>query len=245
MQVTTGADELTVVVTDDGRGMQPRADSPGLGLGLPTIGRLAALVDLREPPGGGTELSMTFATPGVRGPVRVPRERLHESELLDAVARIAQGAWPGEGVERLVDLLVPGVADACAVDVIDASGYPERFAGRIDGSRSTLALAGHAAPAGRRAALRHPGRAGGRSPARLRAHAGPDRAHHHQRRGRRDDGRDRHPLVDRDPAARGRPAARAAALRPAPGARAPVRRASSTSCARSASASPPAWLTRS
>jgi PAS domain-containing protein len=33
-----------------------------------------------------------------------------------------------------VDLLVPAVADACAVDVIDPSGYPERFAGRIDGS---------------------------------------------------------------------------------------------------------------
>jgi PAS domain-containing protein len=114
--------------------MQPRADSPGLGLGLPTIGRLAALVDLRGAAGGGTELSMTFATPGVAGPTRVPRERLRESELLDAVARTAQGAWPGEGVERLVDLLVPAVADACAVDVIDAAGYPERFAGRIDGS---------------------------------------------------------------------------------------------------------------
>src|SRR5690349_19338226 len=37
---TTAADELTVTVTDNGRGMQPRADSPGLGLGLPTIGRL-------------------------------------------------------------------------------------------------------------------------------------------------------------------------------------------------------------
>ena len=79
VQAITGADELTVVVTDDGRGMQPRADSPGLGLGLPTIGRLAALVDLREPPGGGTELSMTFATPGVRGPARVPRERLQRA----------------------------------------------------------------------------------------------------------------------------------------------------------------------
>jgi serine/threonine-protein kinase RsbW/stage II sporulation protein AB (anti-sigma F factor) len=135
VQVVTGADEITVVVTDDGRGMQPRADSPGLGLGLPTIGRLAALVDLREAAGGGTELSMTFATPGVAGPARVPRERLRENELLEAVARIAQGAWPGEGVERLVDLLVPAVADACAVDVIDASGHPERFAGRIDGSR--------------------------------------------------------------------------------------------------------------
>jgi anti-sigma regulatory factor (Ser/Thr protein kinase)/PAS domain-containing protein len=127
--VAAGPDELTVVVTDDGIGMRPRPDSPGLGLGLPTIGRLAALVDLRVPNGGGTELSMTFVTPGVRGPV-------HDPELLDAVARTAQGAWPGEGVERLVDLLVPAVADACAVDVIDPSGYPERFAGRISGSES-------------------------------------------------------------------------------------------------------------
>jgi serine/threonine-protein kinase RsbW/stage II sporulation protein AB (anti-sigma F factor) len=123
----TGAGELTVVVTDDGIGMRPRPDSPGLGLGLPTIGRLAALVDLRVPEGGGTELSMTFVTPGVRGPVEDP-------DLLDAVARTVQGAWPGEGVERLVDLLVPAVADACAVDVIGPAGYPERFAGRIDGS---------------------------------------------------------------------------------------------------------------
>lgn len=136
--LTTAADELTVVVSDNGRGMQPRADSPGLGLGLPTIGRLAAQVDLREAPGGGTELSMTFATPGVLGPERVERgaDVRRETDLLDAVSRVASGAWPGEGVERLVDLLVPKVADACAVDVIAADGTPERFAGRIDGSEA-------------------------------------------------------------------------------------------------------------
>ncbi len=183
--ISTAADELTVVVADNGRGMQPRADSPGLGLGLPTIGRLAAHVDMREAPGGGTELSMTFATPGVRGPARGEQVDAREPELLDAVSRVAQGAWPGEGVERLVDLLVPDVADACAVDVIGASGAPERFAGRIDGLGAALALARHAAPARGRGPFRHPRRAGGRAPARLRAHAGPDRAAHHQRRGRR------------------------------------------------------------
>src|SRR3954449_11943331 len=57
--VVTGADEFTVVVTDDGRGMQPRADSPGLGLGLPTIGRLAAQVHLAPPAGGGTARAQT------------------------------------------------------------------------------------------------------------------------------------------------------------------------------------------
>src|SRR4051812_35021582 len=33
--------ELVVAVRDEGRGMQPRPDSPGLGLGLSIIGRLA------------------------------------------------------------------------------------------------------------------------------------------------------------------------------------------------------------
>src|SRR4051812_15904087 len=139
----TGEDELTVTVTDDGRGMQPRADSPGLGLGLPTIGRLAAFVDLREPPGGGTELSMTFATPGVRGPARAVSETIREGELLERVSRTVAGAWPGDGVQGLVDLLVPELADACAVDVVDGDGYPERFAGRIDGPAALSAwLAG-------------------------------------------------------------------------------------------------------
>jgi hypothetical protein len=132
----TGADEITVIVCDDGRGMRPRADSPGLGLGLPTIGRLAALVDLRVPEGGGTELSMTFVAPGVRGPDRHRERDGLPADLLESVARTALGAWPGEGVERLVDLLVPEVADACAVDVLDVTGYPERFAGRINGSEA-------------------------------------------------------------------------------------------------------------
>ena len=32
-----------------------------------------------------------------------------------------------------MDLLVPDLADACALDAMDASGQPQRFAGRIDG----------------------------------------------------------------------------------------------------------------
>jgi PAS domain S-box-containing protein len=132
--VRAGLDEIVVIVADDGRGMQPRADSPGLGMGLPLIGQLAASLDIRVPHGGGTELCMTFAAPGVRGPeVGLLRAPAGWEQLLDDVARVAQGAWPGEGVYRLVDLLVPAVADACAVDVVDERGTPQRFAGRIDG----------------------------------------------------------------------------------------------------------------
>jgi anti-sigma regulatory factor (Ser/Thr protein kinase)/PAS domain-containing protein len=128
--IEAAPDELIVTVTDDGRGMQPRADSPGLGLGLPTIASLTTAMDMHAPPGGGTVVTMTFAAPGVRGPARrTPRE----AELLEEVARTVEGTWPGEGVERLVDLLVPGLADACALDVMDVDGRPQRFAGRIDG----------------------------------------------------------------------------------------------------------------
>src|SRR4051812_41691360 len=40
-------DRLRVIVCDDGRGMLPRSDSPGIGLGLPTIGQLTASFDVR------------------------------------------------------------------------------------------------------------------------------------------------------------------------------------------------------
>jgi serine/threonine-protein kinase RsbW/stage II sporulation protein AB (anti-sigma F factor) len=138
---SAGVDEVLVVVADDGRGMQPRPDSPGLGMGLPLIGQLTAHFDIRVPEGGGTELSMTFAAPGVRG----QGGALDVDRLLDDVSRTAVGAWPGDGVARLVDLLVPAVADACAVDVVDEAGHPQRFAGRIDGpdgERQSAWLAG-------------------------------------------------------------------------------------------------------
>jgi serine/threonine-protein kinase RsbW len=54
-------DELRVMVRDEGCGMQPRADSPGAGLGLPLIANLAESFSVTAPPGGGTEVSMTFS----------------------------------------------------------------------------------------------------------------------------------------------------------------------------------------
>ena len=64
MEVTAdwaGADELVVVVRDRGRGFAPRVDSPGLGLGLPVIAAVTRRLELRETPGGGTEVVMAFA----------------------------------------------------------------------------------------------------------------------------------------------------------------------------------------
>jgi serine/threonine-protein kinase RsbW/stage II sporulation protein AB (anti-sigma F factor) len=51
---------LHVVVTDDGRGMVPRRDSPGLGLGLPLIAQLADDVRIGTEAGAGTQITMAF-----------------------------------------------------------------------------------------------------------------------------------------------------------------------------------------
>jgi serine/threonine-protein kinase RsbW len=53
-------DRLVVVVRDYGCGMSPRPDSPGLGMGLSIIGRLADEVNVETPPDGGTRLRMHF-----------------------------------------------------------------------------------------------------------------------------------------------------------------------------------------
>ena len=54
-----------VIVRDDGMGMAPRLDSPGLGVGLPFIADTADTLDISSAQSGGAELRMTFRVPGV------------------------------------------------------------------------------------------------------------------------------------------------------------------------------------
>jgi serine/threonine-protein kinase RsbW len=61
--VTVDHRELEIVVRDTGSGLAPRQDSPGLGLGLSLIRRVADDFDHREPADGGTELWMRFTLP--------------------------------------------------------------------------------------------------------------------------------------------------------------------------------------
>ncbi len=56
------SDELLVSISDDGSGMKPRPDSPGLGLGLPTIATVASRVEVISE-GAGTEVRIAFACP--------------------------------------------------------------------------------------------------------------------------------------------------------------------------------------
>jgi serine/threonine-protein kinase RsbW/stage II sporulation protein AB (anti-sigma F factor) len=51
---------LAIAVRDEGRGMLPRADSPGLGLGLPLIATLAETLELGRGADDKTEVRMTF-----------------------------------------------------------------------------------------------------------------------------------------------------------------------------------------
>lgn len=54
-------DIVTVVVRDEGSGIHPRADSPGLGLGLPLIASVAENVQLGHDQRGHTEVRMGFS----------------------------------------------------------------------------------------------------------------------------------------------------------------------------------------
>ena len=59
-----------------------------------------------------------------------------------AVERLADGAgWPDEGVDALVALLVPRVADACTLDVVDEAGEPRRLAAHYEGPAGPEAAA--------------------------------------------------------------------------------------------------------
>lgn len=54
-------DGLEVVVADDGHGLAPRSDSPGLGLGLPLMTSLTSALEFRTGSSGGTEIWMVFS----------------------------------------------------------------------------------------------------------------------------------------------------------------------------------------
>ncbi len=56
--------KVSIVVADEGRGMVPRLDSPGLGLGLALIAHAADHLDVHDSDPVGTQLRMTFALGG-------------------------------------------------------------------------------------------------------------------------------------------------------------------------------------
>jgi serine/threonine-protein kinase RsbW len=55
-------DELHVVIADSGHGLAPRADSPGLGLGLPLMAQISERFEIVSGPDG-TEIHLAFPCP--------------------------------------------------------------------------------------------------------------------------------------------------------------------------------------
>ena len=60
LEVGRAGDAVRVTVADEGGGMRPRPDSPGLGLGLPLIARVSASLEVSAGERGGTMVRMTF-----------------------------------------------------------------------------------------------------------------------------------------------------------------------------------------
>jgi serine/threonine-protein kinase RsbW len=64
VDVDVTSSELSVLVADEGGGLSPRIDSPGLGLGLILIAQACDELDIIKRQGGGTELRMRFGLNG-------------------------------------------------------------------------------------------------------------------------------------------------------------------------------------
>jgi stage II sporulation protein AB (anti-sigma F factor) len=62
VSATEDADGLMVVVSDRGVGMSPNPEYPGMGFGLAVIGAFAEAVRVEGVPGGGTKVTMRFAS---------------------------------------------------------------------------------------------------------------------------------------------------------------------------------------
>jgi serine/threonine-protein kinase RsbW len=58
--------ELRLVIADEGNGLAPRADSPGLGLGLPIMAQVSERFEIVSGPDG-TEIHLAFPVPARTG----------------------------------------------------------------------------------------------------------------------------------------------------------------------------------
>lgn len=69
VSATLNEEGVEVAVVDDGIGLRPRPDSPGVGLGMPLIADLADRVEITAGPRGhGTRIAAHFVLMGPAGP---------------------------------------------------------------------------------------------------------------------------------------------------------------------------------
>jgi anti-sigma regulatory factor (Ser/Thr protein kinase) len=64
LTAVAACDELLILIADDGRGLEPGSDRPGLGLGLGLIAQVSDDLVIGRRASGGTELRMSFRLVG-------------------------------------------------------------------------------------------------------------------------------------------------------------------------------------
>ena len=90
--------ELWILVADEGGGMQPQPDRPGLGLGLGLISQVCDTMAIVPRSGGGTEVRILFTLAG--GPLHAQRREPRRP-------RFQAGPAAGSPPERSVGLVGP------------------------------------------------------------------------------------------------------------------------------------------
>lgn len=73
--------ELWILIADDGGGLQPQADRPGLGLGLGLISQVSDDMAIVSRSGGGTEVRMCFTLPAAGAAPAEPEPPRHSGRV--------------------------------------------------------------------------------------------------------------------------------------------------------------------
>ena len=168
-------------------------------------------------------MRLAFDTPGVSGPAL----GLGEGDDRSSCCSRSSGsptapAGPAKAPTQLVALIVPRVADACTLDIVDQTGEPQRLAAHYEGPAGPELADYLAGRRPTREQIEHDGRGPARGPARVIIESTPDRSRDRPRRRRGRAAADDGPRALGQPAAAGlRPAARQPRAGPVAGAAAP------------------------
>ena len=85
------SEELWILIADEGCGLEPRADRPGLGLGLGLIAQLTEDFSIVPRSCGGVEVRMRFDLGGAQLPERPPAPGSMEAASAPASPRFSTG----------------------------------------------------------------------------------------------------------------------------------------------------------
>jgi serine/threonine-protein kinase RsbW len=143
-----------VTVRDHGEGLgrdsrsAEEAEEDG-GIGLPAIRALTRSVEFAEPPGGGTKVSMLFATPGVRALAQPPADPLDPPVLaeVDGSATATVSVAPGELAQAVIPRMLCMLAararfstDRISESQLLADALVAHAAGSLSGTHLTMAV---------------------------------------------------------------------------------------------------------